>query len=114
MQKKRQGQGQDLGRSGRIQTAVFDQKLKDLGDPDDLIIADANEQVRKLAEETAIAAELFADVGVQVEEQGQMLAQVEDNVEGTDEALAAGVNELSKIRCCACCACFSCLFSCCS
>jgi hypothetical protein len=91
----------------------IDLKLQELGDVDDRIIRDANAEVRKLAEETAVAAEIFADVAQQTYEQGEALDSVEDHLESADDAVMGGVSDLQKVRCCGCCSCLNCFINCC-
>eukprot|EP00010_Vexillifera_abyssalis_P004634 CAMPEP_0201560892 /NCGR_PEP_ID=MMETSP0173_2-20130828/78504_1 /ASSEMBLY_ACC=CAM_ASM_000268 /TAXON_ID=218659 /ORGANISM="Vexillifera sp., Strain DIVA3 564/2" /LENGTH=118 /DNA_ID=CAMNT_0047975355 /DNA_START=480 /DNA_END=837 /DNA_ORIENTATION=- len=89
----------DAGTLGSLQQQSFthklngfdDTKLQDLGDVDNNIITDANREVQELAKETAVAAEMFADVSQQVAEQGEMLDAAEDNLMDADEKVTEGV-----------------------
>ncbi|MDP2438877.1 MAG: hypothetical protein Q8P67_24290 [archaeon] len=88
--------------------------LQDLGDVSAQIITQTNAEVRALAEETAIAAEMFSDVAVQVAEQGEQLGIVEDQINAADDDVMKATRDLQQIRCCSCCPCLNCCFACCN
>src|SRR3989338_245850 len=88
--------------------------LQDLGDVSAHIITETNAEVKALAEETAIAAEMFSDVAVQVAEQGEQLGVVEQNLNAADDDVMKATRDLQQIRCCSCCPCLNCCFACCN